>query len=265
MKHVTAIETLIDDGEFSEAEQALDNLLALGPNNVEALKLLASLQAHKGKFADEEKTWQRLWSIDREDEDVVEYFYQAQIEDKEHFYFTDLLPTGGRRFIAYPRSLINASLFGLLGCIVFLIASHQNFKETILGQDYVTLTLFSLLVIMPWIWIIATWTRALKAVEIDAHSFCIVTRLRTYKIDWKDIKDIYLAHSNQNHGHGSGLRLIFIAKDHQTPVLSIDLSESRSSIRARKFLINEIGEFHDPIKYESMNNISLKHRTVLDF
>ncbi len=265
MKHVTAIETLIDDGEFSEAEQALDNLLALGPNNVEALKLLASLQAHKGKFADEEKTWQRLWSIDREDEDVVEYFYQAQIEDKEHFYFTDLLPTGGRRFIAYPRSLINASLFGLLGCIVFLITSHQNFKETILGQDYVTLTLFSLLVIMPWVWIIATWTKALKAVEVDARSFCIVTRLRTHKIDWKDMKDIYLAHSSQNHGQGSGLSLIFIAKDHNTPVLSIDLSESRSSIRARKFLINEISEFHDSIKYESLSNISLKHRTVLSF
>src|SRR4051812_29827081 len=123
MLHVKQIRAVIEAGEADQAHQALDQLLALGPNNTDALKLRASLLEHEGRFAAEAKIWEKIAVIDREDADAVAFLLRRQLEDREHFYFTDDVPGGGRRFMAYPRRLINHSALGLAGCVGFLVAT----------------------------------------------------------------------------------------------------------------------------------------------
>ena len=126
MSHVAKIKSMLDQGEVNEAQDALENLLELGPNNVEALKLKAFLYMAQGRFNEEEKVWQKVFEVDQEDPDAIEFLQRKHMEDREHYYFTDILPEGGRRYLAYPRTLVNISLIGLIGCISFLLLTRLS-------------------------------------------------------------------------------------------------------------------------------------------
>lgn len=258
MRHVNAIKNLVDQGNFDQAEEAIENLLALGPNNVEALKLLARMHAHKGNFEYEEQSWQRVWEIDSEDEDAIDYFHRAQIEDREHYYFTDILPEGGRRFLTYPRLLINMAALGLLGCISFIALTQTNSEGSFVQGDHIILPLFFVCVILPWIGIGFAWVRALKSIEINSESINFDTRLRSHKILWRDIRDIYLAHNIS--GERDKLQLVVITENQQNANYFLDLSENKSAVRARKFLLGEIKEHFQSIKLTSLESLEVENQ-----
>ncbi|NRA66580.1 MAG: tetratricopeptide repeat protein [Pseudobacteriovorax sp.] len=257
MNHVTAIEKMIDEGDINQAFESLEQLLALGPNNIQALKLLAALYVHQGRFDEEQDVWRRIYEVDDEDEDVAEYFQKAQIEDREHYYFTDILPEGGRRFIAYPRSLIQISLFGLAGCISFLLLTRFTSSEQMTNSPVSVMVAFVVLVISPWIGIIITWSRSLRAVNVTNNSLEFSTRFKTHSFRWEDIQKISLAHSK--HPNDQQLKLVVLPKEGQanSQPVAIDFSEDKSSIRARRYLISEIRSHQKTIEYDVFENLGL--------
>lgn len=257
MKHVKAIEQLIDEGQVPEAYSSLEELLAIGPNNVQALKLLASLYVHEGRFDKEEESWRRIIDIDNEDEDAIEYFQKSQLEDREHYYFTDVLPGGGRRFIAYPRSLVNISLLGLLGCISFLILTRMSTEQEMLNSPIAVMLCFLILVLSPWVGIIYSWSKSLKSISITSDSLEVQTRFRNISYSWERLEKVTLAHSKNP--NDEELRLVIIPQDRNKdmPAVTIDFNEDTSSIRARRYLINEIRNFHQDVDYTILEEISL--------
>ena len=76
MMHVKQITEIIDAGGTAEAHLALDQLLALGPKNTAALKLRARLLEMDGRFSEEAQVWDRIGTIDREDEVAVAYLFR---------------------------------------------------------------------------------------------------------------------------------------------------------------------------------------------
>ena len=100
MMHVKQIRNMIDNGSYDEALSTIDNLLLLGPHNLDALKLKAFLLEGKGYFHDALRVWLHVAQVAPDDEDAIAYVQTKQLEDKEHYYFTDELPDGGRRFLA---------------------------------------------------------------------------------------------------------------------------------------------------------------------
>ncbi|MFW7377481.1 MAG: tetratricopeptide repeat protein [Oligoflexus sp.] len=261
MRHVSAIKKLIASGQLGEAHEALEELLEIGPQNMEALKLLAALYLHQGRFDDEEKIWRRIYEIENDDEEVLEYFHRVQIEDREHYYFTDILPDGGRRFIAYPRSLVNISIIGLLGCIVFLVLTRLSTDEEMLQSPVAVMVSFVVLVISPWAGILYTWTKSLRSVEITRQSIEVATRFRSISYKWDEIERICLVHSN--YLFDGSLKLLILPRQNEHPTVVIDFSENRSSIRARRHLINEIKDFHNPIQYTGIESfLDSKRPTV---
>ena len=144
---VENIKKIVADGDLEQAQEALDTLLELGPNNVEALKLQAALLRAQGKFEAEKQIWIRMHDLDAEDIDTRRFLHRKQIEEREFFYFTDELPSG-RRFLAYPKKMAIASLIGLFGCLLFLIISHLVRVHTVLAGREIILFAFAFLCVV---------------------------------------------------------------------------------------------------------------------
>jgi len=253
MMHVKQIKEIIDEGRTDEAHSALEQLLVLGPKNTEAMKLRAALYAMEGRFTDEGRIWQKIAEVDNEDADAIVYYTQRQLEDREHFYFTDDIAGGGRKFLAYPRKLVNASIIGLFGCVAFLLASRAAVSYPQLAQPAVMLTMFGFLVAIPWISLLVAYFRGIRSISITTKSIVISTRLKTLQVNWPEVERLCLARSG--HPDQPGLSLVVVPKDKDAPLYNIDLSPKTTCIRARSHFIKEVTRmFSEPefIRWEGL-------------
>ena len=149
-----SIKKLIDEGKHDEANQEVEALLELGPNNVEAHKLKATIFSQRGYFNAEHYTWCKIMELAPEDPDVIDYFNYYYLEKKERFYFTDRMPEGGRRFFSLSKMLIEAIGTAFFGCIAFLVIYHE-FNQSLLAHiPYSAYALLGVLVVIPWLFII---------------------------------------------------------------------------------------------------------------
>lgn len=264
MLHVKQIRDIVDAGRHGEAHEALDQLLALGPNNLEGLKMRAQLHEFEGRFGEEAKVWDRILTIDAEDPDAAQYLMRRQLEDREHFYFTDDMPGGGRRFMAYPRSLINSSALGLLGCVGFLLATRLSSRFPWLAEPPILLAMFGLLVLLPWLTIVVTYLSSIKSVSVSRDGVTIATRLRQFSFQWNDLEKVCLAHGLLNNGQAR-LSLIFVPKDRTTAPVEIDLNHSSTAIRARSYLVREIARSFAEPEYTRRDSLGLEGRKISIF
>ena len=264
MMHVKQIRDIVDAGRNGEAHDALDQLLALGPNNLEALKLRARLHEFEGRFGDESKVWDRILSVDAENQDATQYLLRRQLEDREHFYFTDDLPGGGRKFMAYPSNLVNTSALGLLGCIAFLLATRLSGRFPILAEPTILLAMFGGLVLLPWITIVVAYLSSIKSVSVSGEGVTIATRLKQFVYDWNDLEKICLAHGLHANGQAR-LSLVFMSKDQSAQSIEIDLNHASTAIRARSYLVREISRSFAEPEYAHRDSLGLESRKVSIF
>jgi tetratricopeptide (TPR) repeat protein len=262
MKHVTQIRKIVEQGHLDEAHKAIEDLLELGPKNLEALKLKAALFEHVGRFEDEENLWRRIIEIDNEDEDAIQYFQKAQLEDREHYYFTDPLPGGGRRFLAYPRTLVSVSFIGLVGCVSFLLLTRAN-GQMIVQSPMLLMGAFLLMVVSPWLAIVYLYVRTIRSINVTSAAIEVSTRFKTFRYAWPDIQQICLAHSGEP--EEGELKLLILPREKNAPPMSIDFAEASSAVRARRHLIQEIRDHFQDIRYESMDSVSVEGRPIRRF
>ena len=249
---VEKIKKIIDDGDLERATTELDSLLAIGPSNIEALKLKASLSAVQGHFAAERETWVKINQLDEHDLDSLRFLQRQQLEDREYLYFTDELPAG-RRFLAYPKSMAMASLVGLGGCVMFFVTTQLAKTYSILANNSVVLATFTLCVISPWILIIYRYLTSIVSIAVTDDTLRISSRLRTIVYRWEDLARICLAHHQLDIAQ---LSLVLLPKDRNLPVVQIDLSHGTSSMCAKSYLIAEIAKMFanlERISYQSLN------------
>lgn len=263
MMHVKKIREIIAEGKNDEAHSALEELLVLGPSNTEALKLRAALYAMEGRFLQEGRIWQRIAEIDNEDPEAIAYYTQRQLEDREHFYFTDDVAGGGRKFLTYPRSLVNASVIGLFGCVAFLLASRAAMSYPKLGDPYVMLGMFAMLVALPWVALLTTYFRSLRFVSVTPKTITLSSRIRTREIPWSDIQRVCLARMGEP--ENPGLTLVLLPKASDQPIISIDLSPRSTCIRARSHFLKEVSRMFAEPEYTSWNSLSSDKRPVIAY
>ena len=238
----------MEQGQVDEARGALDDLLALGPGNLEALKVKAAIFGSEGRFRDEEQIWHQILEANPEDEDAVEYVQQRQID----FYFTDDLPGGSRRFLAYPRALVKISLLGLIGCVSFLLLTKVAEQEKWSFGPELIFASFFFFVICPWIGILASWSTSLKNIVTGLDGLIIATRFKSYAYKWTELKSICLVYANNP--LDPDLRLMFTPSDGSRPIL-VDLNEGSSSIKARTYLVNELSHYFPEITYSHEDQV----------
>ena len=265
MMHVKQIKNLVEAGESSRALEALDNLLALGPSNMEALKLKAYLLSQQGRFREESSIWEKLIALDAEDTEANQYFQRCFIQEREKFYFTDELPLGGRRFLAHSKSLMYTSLVGLLGCMIFLFLSryarHQDAE--IMMSNMVSMGLFFLLVVVPWIAIIVNYVRSLREIVVNGEGLFIVTRLKVHSLRWEEVSQVFVAYGNE--ANAGKLSLVFLAKNQERSSIEVDIAQDTASIRAPNLLIEEISNLHATPVSAPRVELGLSDRKTLKF
>jgi hypothetical protein len=238
MKNVAEIIDIAEAGDLTGAHQALDGLLAMGPNNIEALKLRARLFEVAGRFQQEAKIWEQVARIDREDADLGDYITRRQSEDRENFYFTDALPGGGKRFIAFPRRMVRAASIGLVGCLVFLAMARLASIYPILNHPVIMLGSFSALVIAPWVAILMSYSRSLRYINVTKDGLEIATRFRVHRLPWSAIEHVYLAQDDRHDTYR--LSLLILPRDAGQHLFEMDFNENNTPIRARSYLVREI-------------------------
>ncbi|MBI2602708.1 MAG: hypothetical protein HYW48_06610 [Deltaproteobacteria bacterium] len=262
VKRVEDIRSLIDRGEFEEAQTSLDGILELGPRNLEALKLKAFLYSCQGRFEDEASTWRKIIEVDPEDEAAMLFFHKSFIEEREREYFTDLLPSGARRFLAHPRNVINASFLGLIGCAIFLSVSNLARKYIILTTPLISFLLFLLLVGVPWVVIFVAYFRSIRDVTIGVDGILVRTRTKSYALRWKDVNSFYIVHRAPP-GLGE-MSLVFVPERKDQEMIEIEIGEN-SVIRAPSFFLREVVKvFQEPV-YSSRESLPWERRAILSF
>jgi hypothetical protein len=242
MQHVRHIKDLIERGESSAASQAIDNLLVLGPKNLEAHKLKALIHRQHLEYDHEAACWNKIAEIDGEDEDLIEYHLQKQLEDREKFYFSDGTANQGRRYLAYPQAMMHASLLGIMGSLGFF-----TFSRTVnaVSMEWV-LFLFGLGVIAPWIWILHVWASSLKSVTIDQQGISVEKRFRHLSFNWQDLKEVTVVFQDTD------FYLVLKPFRPEQPSVIVDLSQSGSALRARRSFLAELREHCRYLKIRSI-------------
>jgi len=257
MRHINTIKKIVADGQFEEAHTALEDLLEMGPQNVEAIKLKAALFAHVGRFDEEEIAWRRVIEIDNEDDDAIEYFLTSQMEDREFYYFTDALPGGSRRYLAYPRALVSVSLLGLMGCVAFLALTRMG-SPVLTESPALLLGTFLLTVVSPWFAIVYMYAKTIRSVTLSPDGFEVSTRIKKIMVPWKEIDRILLAHSDDL--ETSQLQLVVVPKDNGIPSISVDMTAATSAVRARRHLLSEVRDHFAKIEFEAARKIPLNSK-----
>lgn len=265
MMHVKQINHLIEDGKTYEAEDALDQLLALGPKNTEALKLKAYILSAQGRFEEELETWLRILKIDTEDDDAVSWLQTRHFEEQEHRYFTDQLPGGGFKYLTYQRGLLKPMIFGLIGSLSFTFFTNIAMSQVqALAKPEILIVGFLTVVLFPMIWVAKAYLTTMHCLKLDRSGISISTRLKTFSYTWDEFEDIFLCHiSNVSK---SDLALTFIPKDNSKPSIEIDLNPEETSIRSRHHLIDHISEtFKKPTPKFRMAIEGLQSRKIIRF
>lgn len=258
MIHLKQINQFVDNGEVEKAEGALETLLELGPKNTEAMKIQALLHERRGRFMDESKTWERIGLVDEEDPDYLKYLERRQTEEREKYYFTDELPGGGRRFLAYPRGIIYSSAAALIGCLFFL--AYARTPAAVATENQVrTLTVFAFCVIAPWLAIGIAYLKSLKSISILPSGIEIAMRFKTLTVKWVDLEHAWVVH---NFGpKNPQLALLLLPKESGSRAVSIDLMESSTAIRARSHFLRAVESHCPQILNEQLSVIVTKHLT----
>lgn len=249
MRHMSSIRKMVDEGQIEEASHALTNLLEIGPNNLEALKLKAELLEAEGRFKEEEQLWRKIIALEPEDNDGLMYLERKLIEDRELYYFTDDLPGGGRRFEAYPRNLITMALIGLICCTAFLTLSRLGEAFPMVKQPIVFLSAFFFLVLMPWLVLVYNYFRSLKTITVHKSGIVLSTRLRQFTFNWNELRGIAVAHHHD--ASKPSLELLLIPENSEREKISVNLELDTTHIRARSYFLEELERIYLNIEYRS--------------
>ncbi len=249
------IEKYVDAGDFPAAYAALEELLELGPKNTHALRLKAMLFGYEGRFREESKLWQKIITLDPEDEFAIAYFRRSMQEERENEYFTDLLPSGGIRFLVTPKAIIHTSFFGLMGCALFLTLANFSHRYPFLATPWVSFAFFSVLVILPWLFIVSAYIRSVKEIVIDREAIHVRTRTKDYQLSWAAVDGVILAHRLPPVS-ASALSLLLVPKDPEQVPFEINISQN-SFIRAPSFFVREVVRVFQEPKYATWNHLKL--------
>ena len=251
MKHVRDAQNLLDSGDSAGALSVLENLLDLAPRNPDALRMKAGILDGWGRFDDSLIVMHALSQIPNLSDECVADLEQRAMEEKEAVVYSEL-SQDGRWYFAFPRAQIWISLFGFLGCAVFLLLSPNLLSE---GTDRLAdmVAAFALFVVVPWVALMVVHVFGIKRILVGMQGIRVCTRFKETNLPWDRVKAAVVEYDlNINSKH---LKVLIYTKESpKTPLFIFDISRKHSVVKARRHLLRNILGYVDTVCYLPKNS-----------
>ena len=256
MKHVADAKKFIETGMSAQALEVLENLLGLAPKNHEALRLKALILDAQGRFDESLVILRDLARFDGISVETVRDLEKRSFEEREVAVYSELTPEG-RWYFAFPALQLWISLYGFIGCAVFLLISPG-----MIGGDMATalpriVASFFFLVALPWLVLMAVHMVGIKKILVGLTEIRICKRFSEVRIPWNIIDCAVMEHSSDI--RDGQLFLVLYGKpsgemeDARRPVIArFNVSPKRSIVRARRHFVRSILTHIDAIAYVTL-------------
>jgi hypothetical protein len=253
MKHVADAKKFIDTGMSAQALEVLENLLGLAPKNHEALRLKAMILDAQGRFDESLLILRDLARFDGISDQTVRDLERRSFEEREVAVYSELTPEG-RWYFAFPAMQLWISLYGFVGCAVFLVISPGMIGGDMASALPRIVASFFFLVALPWIILMAVHMIGIKKVLVGLTEIRICKRFSEVRIPWTLIDCAAMEHSADIRDEQLFLSLYGKATgDSKRPVLArFNVSPKRSVVRARRHFVRSILTHIDSIIYVTL-------------
>lgn len=245
MKHVKDAKKLLEAGDAQGAMEVLEGVLTFSSKNPEALLMKAQILDCWGRF-DDSLTILHQVARNTNDDEIIEELERRMEEDRESLIYSKLTPEG-RWYFPFSPVQIFISLYGLMGCLLFLIATPSYFNE----KNGIWLVAFSFftLVFLPMVFLLISNLRGVKKILVGLKGIDVFYGFKKTSLTWDQLGSAVIEYDKSlNEGY---LRLILYSRSTREPLLNIDISKRNGVIRARRHFVRLILSYIDIVSYVS--------------
>lgn len=261
MKHVKDAQKFIDDGDSVAAMEVLENLLGLAPRNPDALRLKAMILDGWGRFDQSLTVFKQISQLPHISDEALRDLENCSSEEKEAFVYSELTPEG-RWYFSFPKAQIWISLYGFVGCGLFLLVSPgwlsqgtEGFRSLVLG--------FVFFVLMPWLALMVVHVVGIKKVLVGLHGVKVCKRFSEKSFGWDKLTLAVIEYDNDIKKNNIVLNL-FESDNTQTPAFSLNISKEGSVVRARRHFVRNVLNYVDTVCYVNRDLRNKGHAAELE-
>ncbi|MES2615608.1 MAG: tetratricopeptide repeat protein [Bdellovibrionota bacterium] len=245
MKHLKEARQLLNQGDAQGALDIIENILAFSPKNPDALLLKAHILDEWGRFDDSLSILHFITKISN-DEEIVSELDRRIEEDRESLVHSKLTPDGRWYFPFSPKQIF-ISLFGLMGCVLFLISSPSYYNE-LHGGVLVGISFF-ILVLLPWTALLILNFQGIKKILVGLNGIQVYYGMKKMVYNWEQLGSAVIEYDRNL--NAEYLRLILYSRTTREPLLNIDISKKSGAIKARRHFVRLILSYIDVVSYVS--------------
>lgn len=245
MKHLKDARQLLKEGDAQGALDIIENVLCFSPKNPDALLLKAFILDSWGRFDDSLALLHYITTISNDDE-IIEELDKRMEEDRESLIYSKLTPEG-RWYFPFSPIQVFISLFGLMGCILFLIASPGYYNEPHGGL--LVALLFIVFVFLPWSALIILNFRGIKKILVGMNGIQVFYGAKKIAYPWEQLGCAVIEYDRNL--NAEYLRLILYSRSTREPLLNLDISRKHGVIKARRHFVRLILSYLDIVSYVS--------------
>ena len=253
MKHLSHARIHLQEGESHKALEIIENVLALAPENPEAMRLKAEVLEGWGRFDEASKIIQAIsklrgsFALEARDE-----LKRRFIEERDSLFHTRLSDKG-RVYNHFSLVDLWVSIFGVFGCLIFL-ALLPYFSNV--AYSYIWLySGFFILVICPFFILLHQKMTRLSAVTIGPKGILIHKRGKATEILWDSVRHVTIEY-DYNISLDYLVMKVFI-KGNKIP-LPINISRQSPDIKGRRHFTRAVISYVDSYSYTARGREELE-------
>lgn len=236
MKHLKEAKQLYMLGDSKGALEIIENVLALSPKNTEALAIKSMILDSWGHFEESLHILQKISNYSQiDDEGATTMLDQRLIEDRDALIYSKLTEDG-RWYFSFSPLQVFIAVFGLVGCILFLISSPLYFQK---DNNFIFLGLsFFILVLFPWLLLFILHFQGVKKVLLGLQGISVYYGFLKQFARWDEIGSAVVEYDpdlNKNYLH----LLLYDAKG-ENVLFDFNISQKKSDIFARRHFVKAI-------------------------
>lgn len=236
MKHVKDAKNLYMLGDSKGAWDIVENILSLSPKNIEALAIKSAILDSWGHFDESLQILQKVANYSQVDDENAIFNLNQRIEEDRDSLIYSKMTEEGRWYFSFSPLQIFIAVFGLAGCILFLISSPMYFQRE--GSFLFLGLSFFILVLFPWLMLFILHFQGVKKVLIGNDGVAVYHGFTKNFAKWTEIGSAEIECDpdlNTNHLH-----LILLDNQNENVLFDFNISQKKSDVFARRHFVKNL-------------------------